>query len=52
MRWMSDVVKCKDCRRKRSLAEDNHFCKHRQEKVELTDSCMRGKPIDDLVQLS
>jgi len=28
-----------------SLAEDNHFCKHREEKVELTDSCMSGKPL-------
>ena len=48
MRWMrSDVVvvKCKDCRFMHSLAEENHFCKHHEEKVRLTDSCMRGKPI-------
>jgi len=39
------LVKCKDCRFMHSLAEDNHFCKHREEKVELTDSCMNGEPL-------
>ena len=39
------LVKCKDCRFMHSLAEDNHFCKHREENVELTDSCMNGEPL-------